>query len=99
MLKANGDCCIIELWQLESGSVRADVMIFDRSLDNMMDEHGVSCLHALLELNFEQAGIMVTNFECGISYDYRHDLFDRLLDCVDECAEWLNRKEEWGRKY
>ena len=95
MLKVNGDCCIIELWELDCGDVRADVLIFDESLNNLMDEHGVSCLHALLELDFELAGIMVTNFECGIPYVFRHDLFDRLLESVDGCAEWLDIKQEW----
>ena len=95
MLKVNGDCCILELHKTENGHVHADVMIFDESLDNLMDEHGVSCLHALLELNFELAGIKVANFESGIPYDYRHDLFDRLIESVDGCADWLDNKEEW----
>ena len=95
MLKVNGDCCVIELWQLERGDVRADVMIFDKSLNNLMDEHGVSCLHALLELDFELAGIKAANFECGIPNERKHELFDRLLDCVDGCADWLDNKEEW----
>ena len=95
MIKINGDSCVLELWKLESGGIGTDVMIFDRTLDNIMDEHGVSCLHVLLELDFELAGIMVTNFERGIPYDYRHDLFDRMLESVDGCADWLDRKEEW----
>ena len=93
MLKINGDCCIIELWQLERGDICANVMIFDKSLDNLIDEHGASCLHSLLELNFELAGIKIANFECEIPYDYRHDLFDKLLESVDGCADWLGRKQ------
>ena len=95
MLKTRGDGCVLELWKLESGSVRADVTIFDRPLDSLMDEHGVSCLDALLELDFELAGIMAANFERGIPGKHRRELFDRLLDCADECAEWLDRKKEW----
>ena len=95
MLKVNGDCCVLELRKINGGGICADVMIFDESLDNLMDEHGVSCLHALLELDFELAGIMVTNFERGIPGKHRHELFDRLLDCVDGCADWLDKKEEW----
>ena len=95
MLKINGDCCVLELWKLESGDICADATLFDRSLGNLMDEHGVSCIHALLDLDFDLAGIMATNFECGIPYDYKHDLFDRLLESVDGCADWLDGKTEW----
>ena len=95
MLKASGDYCVLGLRELDCGDVRADVTIFDKSLESLTDEHGVPCLHALLELDFEAAGIKAANFECGIPYDYRQDLFDRLLEGVDGCADWLDIKQEW----
>ena len=95
MLNINGNSSVLELRKLESGDICADAMIFDRSLGNLMDEHGVSCLHALLGLDFELEGIKVASFERGVPSESRHELFDRLLGCADGCAEWLDKKEEW----
>lgn len=92
-----GDSCVLELRKMKNNNICVDVMLFDRSLDNLMDEHGVSCVHALLDLDFELAGIRVASFECGIPCGSWYELFDKLLDGIDDCAYWLDKKDEWRR--
>ena len=95
MIKISGDCCVLELWKLESGDICADVTLFDRSIDSLMDGHGVPCVNALLYLDFEPAGIKAASFERGIPNECGLELIDKLLGSVDGCARWLDGKIEW----